>query len=298
MQNLALSSQFNNSGRRGSSSSNSFQSLVMNGVLPPSEDGKVEAIGMHNPSKKKKWVYRDDSPLEPGGWMEIDDNNPFDAEHGGGGLGDGTGPGHGSGWGTGKGLGGDSGVPGYDVAYGGNFGGSLFPKDQGYIYPTDEVAEEIARQRRLQRVIGNFLNHFGNKQFVIDFESFLKEKFISDLYRIGANENDNFTGFSLLTNVLYEAIRHPFTNVINAMEDFLRKGDFSAEPPKSFTINVITFNKDSGSLINTAHGKIIYMAVSVSFVKINGLIIMQLRVTLKTTTGKIYSWILTEKVLD
>lgn len=44
MQNLALSSQFGNSGRRGSSSSNSFNSLVLNGVLPPNEDGRVEGI--------------------------------------------------------------------------------------------------------------------------------------------------------------------------------------------------------------------------------------------------------------
>jgi hypothetical protein len=51
MQNLALSSQFSNSGRRGSSSSNTFNSLVLNGVLPPNEDGRVEGIKMKPPKK-------------------------------------------------------------------------------------------------------------------------------------------------------------------------------------------------------------------------------------------------------
>ena len=72
MQNLALSSQFSNSGRRGSSSSNTFQSLVMNGVLPPSEDGRVEAIQFYDPKTKKykQYNYREDSPLGPGGFFE------------------------------------------------------------------------------------------------------------------------------------------------------------------------------------------------------------------------------------
>lgn len=64
MQNLALSSQFGNNGRRGSSSSNSFNSLVLNGVLPPSEDGRVEVNeGIKAPPKKsKKIIYPDKTP--------------------------------------------------------------------------------------------------------------------------------------------------------------------------------------------------------------------------------------------
>lgn len=64
MQNLALTSQFGNSGRRGNSSSNSFNSLVLNGVLPPSEDGRVEVNeGIKAPPKKsEKIIFPDKTP--------------------------------------------------------------------------------------------------------------------------------------------------------------------------------------------------------------------------------------------
>jgi|GEM_PF-4819449 len=94
MQNLALSSQFSNSGRRGSSSSNSFNSIVLNGVLPPSEDGRVEGIANKPNSKGRKKIkiqkvakgysasgepdYGDgDGTPEP----EEDNNNGSDGDH-------------------------------------------------------------------------------------------------------------------------------------------------------------------------------------------------------------------------
>ena len=106
MQNLALTSQFSNSGRRGNSSSNTFNSHVLNSDLPPSEDGRVEAIQLFDPKHKKykNYSYREDSPLGPGGFFEWGIQpgdvygNPFDPPGGGGTTGGGGY--HGGGMGT------------------------------------------------------------------------------------------------------------------------------------------------------------------------------------------------------
>lgn len=200
MQNLALSSQFSNSGRRGNSSSNSFQSIVMNGVLPPSDDGRVEAIQLFDPKTKKykQYTFREDSPLSPGGFMEwsFQPHDVYDFDSGGGG---------GSDTGTGKGGGG---VPGNDVAYGGN--GYIIPTITNEYYGPETWSEQERRRRESDSNLIESLDDYftvGGLYTPI-IVSAAQNGLIQYLIALGASVHDNSKSFQLLELMIEEVLIH------------------------------------------------------------------------------------------
>jgi hypothetical protein len=243
MQNLALSSQFNNSGRRGSSSSNSFQSLVMNGVLPPNEDGRVEAFGAKNENnnifedfwrKIQAWWEGRNS----GGTNDsFDKNNP-----GSGGGNNGIGP---SSWGffgdrtnfgspvdltggSGRGSGGDSDRENWDPH---NTGGTIrinYPTPNsrmGYFLPSDEYLEGLARQQFYDRVLANVLNLFEIPQFTNEVFNIVKYSLQNLFDGLKLSDNSFISSFlqALLNKLLY-----PDPNLIEKIKDYIKSGKFSS----------------------------------------------------------------------
>jgi hypothetical protein len=220
MQNLALTSQFGNNGRRGNSSSNSFNSIVLNGVLPPSEDGRVEAIQVPNPMGKKKWVYRDDSPLEPGGWMEKD-LDPWDIDYDGG-SDTGTGTGTGTGTSSGKGF-----VPGSSSGWIADNSGFIIPNPNLGDYYGPETWSEQQRKRREADTnhINKLSDYFdvGGKYTGL-IVSIAVNQLIKNLTDLGASVNDVNTSrsFDLIKKTLEELINYAIDSILIEFSDFIR----------------------------------------------------------------------------
>ncbi len=277
MQNLALTSQFGNSGRRGSSSTNTFQSLVMNGVLPPSDDGRVEAIQLFDPKTKKYKQYNgrttNSSGLGPSGvafdeWGIQPDDMFGDPNSGSGGSVDGP---------AGRGGiqgGEDDDRENWDPH---NTGGTIrinFPgltPNHGYFYPSDKHLEEKARQTWLSRVLGNVQIHFGFGGFTNQVFNTVKNNLISSFNAL--NIDSNGPNFSYLTKFLQDLLNKmliPDSNVMRELEEYIKEGKFSKDPvPKSFTIHTEDF-ESNGIIIETAAGFLESITIKVQVELIDG----------------------------